>query len=95
MRDYELPFIIAPTVEDEGVQAVVDKVTSWVEADGGQITKVDHWGRRQLAYPIAKFTEGTYVLLNVQMKQTALNELEWNIKLDTSIIRYLIVRAEE
>lgn len=95
MRNYELVFIVAPTIEDENVQAVVDKVDDWIQADDGKVIKVDHWGRRQLAYPIQKFTEGTYVLLNTQLKPDALDELERNLKLDVNIIRYLLVRTEE
>lgn len=95
MRNYELVFIIAPIVEDEDVQAVVDRVGGWIQADSGKVTTVDRWGRRQLAYPIKKFTEGTYVLLNTQLKPTAIKELERNLKLDVDIIRYLLVRMEE
>lgn len=95
VRDYELIFIVAPAVEDEKVRDVVDKVRGWIKAGGGEVTKVDLWGRRKLAYPIQRFSEGTYVFLNVRLKPTALDELERNIKLDTSIIRYLLVRVGE
>lgn len=95
MRNYELVFIVAPTIEDENVQAVVDKVDDWIQTDDGKVIKVDHWGRRQLAYPIQKFAEGTYVLLNIQLKPDALEALERNLKLDVNIIRYLLVRTEE
>ncbi|MFZ5917204.1 MAG: 30S ribosomal protein S6 [Chloroflexota bacterium] len=95
MRIYELTFIIAPTVEDEGVQATVEKVTAWIEAGEGKVEKVDIWGRRQLAYPIRDFREGTYVLLEVLMAQSALGELERSFKLDLDIIRYLLVRKGE
>lgn len=95
MRDYELVFIIASVVEDENIQDMVDKVSDWLQADGGVVTKIDVWGRRQLAYPIQEFTEGTYVLLNAQLEPATLNELERNLKLDASIIRYLLVRMNE
>ncbi len=95
MRNYELTLIIAPDVEDENVQAMVDKVSGWLEADGGEVTNVDLWGRRKLAYSIQDYSEGTYVLLNTQLEPIALDELERNIKLDMSIIRYLLVRVEE
>ena len=95
MRNYELTFIIAPDVEDQDVQAVVEKVSGWIEADGGEVTSVDLWGRRKLAYPIQDYSEGTYVLLNVQLETTVLNELGRNLKLDMSIIRHLLVRVEE
>jgi small subunit ribosomal protein S6 len=95
VRNYELAAIIAPTVEDADVQAVVDQVTAWLEADGGQVTDVNNWGRRQLAYSIQKFTEGTYVFWNTQLAPQALQELERSLKLDTNIIRYLLVRTGE
>lgn len=95
MRQYELTFIIAPTVEDDGLEVVVERVSDRVKADGGQVASVDHWGRQQLAYPIRDFTEGTYVLLTVEMNPQALAELERNLKLDTEVIRYLLVRVED
>jgi small subunit ribosomal protein S6 len=95
VRDYELIFIIAPVVEEESIQGVVDNVSTRIQADGGEVTKVDVWGRRRLAYPIQKFTEGTYVLVDAQLKPDALSELERNLKLNTSIIRYLLVRKGE
>ena len=95
MRNYELTAIVTPTVEEADVQIAVDRVTGWIEAGGGQVTEVNNWGRRQLAYPIQKLTEGTYVLWHTQLETEALNELERNLKLDTDIIRYLLVRAGE
>ncbi len=95
MRDYEMVFIIAPVVEDENVQEVVDRVDGWIKAGGGEVAKADLWGRRKLAYPIQRFSEGTYVLLNIRLAPTALGELERNIKLDTNIIRYLLVRIDD
>lgn len=95
MRNYELTFIIASTVADEDVQAEMDKVSDWIKAGEGQVAKVERWGRRHLAYPIQRFSEGTYVHMNVQLKPGALNELERSLKLDLNIIRYLLVRTEE
>lgn len=95
MRDYEMVFIIAPVIEDEKIQEVIDKVDGWIKAGNGEVTKVDLWGRRKLAYPIQRFSEGTYVLLNIRLEPTALGELERNIKLDTNIIRYMLVRIGE
>jgi small subunit ribosomal protein S6 len=95
VRDYELVLIIAPPVEDENIPETVDKVGRWIQADGGEVTKVDVWGQRKLAYPIQDYTEGTYVCLNAQLKPDALDELERNLKLDMDIIRYLLVRMKE
>ena len=95
MRNYELIFIIAPTVADEDVPAEMDKVGDWIKAGEGEVAKVERWGRRQLAYPIQKFSEGTYVLMNVRLKPVALDELERSMQLDFNIIRYLLVRTDE
>ena len=66
MRDYELAFIIQPTVDDEGVTGVVEKVTQYVQTVNGEVTSVDVWGRRNLAYPINNHREGIYVLVQAK-----------------------------
>ncbi len=94
MRDYELAFIIRPTIEAEGVTGVVDQVTGFVKAGNGEVTSVDVWGRRNLAYPINNYREGTYILLQAKMLPSALTELERNLKLSEDIIRYMLIRAD-
>jgi small subunit ribosomal protein S6 len=94
MRDYELAFIIKPSVEAEDVTGVVDKVNKFVGAVNGEVTSVDVWGRRDLAYPIDNYREGTYVLLQIKMTPTSIVELERNLKLSEDVIRYLLVKVE-
>ena len=94
MRDYELAFIIQPTVDDEGVTSAVDKVTQFVQTVNGEVTSVDVWGRRNLAYPIDKYREGIYVLFQAKLSPASLIELERNLKLSEEIIRYLLVKVE-
>ena len=94
MRDYELAFIIQPNVDDEGVTGVVEKVTQFVQTVSGEVTSVDVWGRRKLAYPIDNHREGVYVLLQAKLPPASLIELERNLKLSEEIIRYLLVKAE-
>jgi len=94
MRNYEFTFIIHPEVEDEGVTEVTEKVSRFITEGGGQVTSVDHWGRRRLAYPIQKQTEGYYVLMQVQLDPQSINKLERNLKLTEEVIRYLLVRTE-
>ena len=74
MREYELVFIIKPTIEGDDVTAAVDKVTGYVEAISGEVASVDVWGRRNLAYPINNYREGTYVLLQTKMPPASLLE---------------------
>lgn len=94
MRDYELVYIIRPTVDEEGVTNVVESVSGLVKAGDGEVTSVDVWGRRTLAYPINNHREGVYVLSRVKMPPSALTELERNLKLSEEIIRYLLVRVD-
>ena len=95
MRNYELGFVIHPEVEQSDVTQSVDRVGQYVSAGDGEVTSVDVWGRRSLAYPISKHKEGTYVFLHAQLDPQAIQELERNLKLDEEILRYLLIRLEE
>ncbi len=96
MRNYEFTFIAHPDVEeDEGLTGVTEKVSQFITEGGGQITNVNHWGRRRLAYPIQKQQEGYYVLMQVQLDPKSLGELERKLKLTEEVIRYLLVRVED
>lgn len=95
MRSYELVFIVAPTVEDDGLQSQIDTVTERITQLGGQVSKVDIWGRRRLAYPIKKFNEGYYVLLNLQLSPEAVSAIERDLLLSETVIRHLVVRTDE
>ena len=95
-RNYELAFVVRVDSTEEAITEVVTQVQSWVTADNiGTITKVDRWGRRKLAYEIDKQREGYYVFMLTEIDTKNLPELERNLKLSTSILRYLIVRADE
>ena len=95
MRQYELGLVLHPEVEQSDVTEAVDKVGQFIEADGGEVTSVDVWGRRALAYPIRKQTEGTYVFLQAQLDPEAILELERNLKLNEEVLRYLLLRQDQ
>lgn len=94
MRSYELSVIVSPEVEEEAIEDTVDQIKQFVVAGGSQVTNVDIWGRRRLAYPIRKHAEGYYAVLKARIPQEALPELERNLKLSEDIIRYLLVRLD-
>jgi small subunit ribosomal protein S6 len=94
MRQYELGLVLHPEVEQPDVTEAVDKVGQVIEAVGGEVTSIDVWGRRKLAYPIRKQTEGTYVFLHAQLEPGAILELERNLKLDEEVLRYLLLRQD-
>jgi len=94
MRDYELTFVVRPDVEDAVLTALLDKVKGLITAAGGQGLQLESWGRRTLAFPIKKVTEGQYFFIRVQLSPQAIRELERNLQLTEQILRFLFVRVE-
>ena len=95
MRPYELTFIVRPGMEAENLDAVVEQVNNLVTSGGGQVTEVNAWGVRQLAYPIDRNTEGHYFFLRAHMPAQVISGLERDLRLTEQILRFLIVRADE
>jgi len=89
---YELVFILNADLSEDDFTRVLGKVNDQITKLGGTVTETNQWGKRRLAYPIKKQAEGNYVLEKVQIKQTALKELDTNLKLSEDILRYLFVR---
>jgi len=85
MRTYEVMFIAHPDLDDSALQALVDRAKSWVTAAGGEVTQVDVWGRRRLAYVIKKQKEGQYILMQTTMAAPATVEL--SLSGDTLAVR--------
>lgn len=89
MRKYEVMYIIRPDIEQEAVQAAVEKFQGII-SNGGEITKHDVLGKRRLAYEIKKFRDGHYVLVNFNAEPAVVAELERLMKISDEVIRYLI-----
>lgn len=97
-RDYEMMIVIAPTVGDEGVGEVVDRVSGYVTAAGGEVTSTNNqnpWGRRRLAYQINDFPDAFYILYRFMAGPGAIEEVERDIRIDEQVIRHLIVRYDQ
>ena len=94
MRDYELTFILQPTLEDEERSTLIEQIQAWIDNEGGQVVKVNHWGGRKLAYPIQKLEQGYYVMMDIQMEGEGIREVERRLELSEPVLRYLTVRAE-
>jgi small subunit ribosomal protein S6 len=94
MRNYELVCIIHPDLDENAFKAVVEKVTGWVTEAGGNVDKVDVWGRRRMSYHINKQREGQYVLLHLSMEPTSTAVLERNIRFQESVMRSMLIVAE-
>lgn len=93
MRKYEVMYIVRPELEQEALQAVVDKFQGIIQ-NGGEITKHDVLGKRRLAYEINKIRDGVYVLVNFNATPEVVSELERIMKISDEVIRYLITRDE-
>jgi small subunit ribosomal protein S6 len=96
-RAYELTFIVRLDGGDEAlINSTVDQVRAWVEAEElGQVTRIDRWGRRKMAYEIDKQREGYYVLFDSKIEPRAIGEIERNLNLSPYVLRYLFVRTDE
>ena len=94
-NEYEMVFILHPSTPEDQLSAQIDKVKEYVTVGGGEVTSVESgapWGRRRLAYTVKKVNEGYYSLMRMTLPASALPELERNLKLMESLLRYMIVR---
>ena len=94
MTKYEVMFILDPTLEEEKKTAMIETVKEIITVDG-EVTKVDVWGMRRLAYPIQKNKEGYYVVLEFSANTDLPKELDRRLKISDAVIRHLIVNKEE
>ncbi|MBL8444439.1 MAG: 30S ribosomal protein S6 [Zoogloeaceae bacterium] len=93
MRHYEIVFIVHPD-QSEQVPAMVERYKSIVTTHGGQIHRLEDWGRRQLAYPIQKLHKAHYVLMNIECDGVALDELEHSFKFNDAVLRHLTIKQK-
>ena len=94
MRHYEIVFLVHPD-QSEQVPAMIERYRASVEGKGGQIHRLEDWGRRQLAYPIQKLHKAHYVLMNVEASNDALDELTTTFRYNDAVIRNLVIRRDE
>ncbi|MFC2050773.1 30S ribosomal protein S6 [Chloroflexota bacterium] len=95
MSSYELVLIISPELVDDEMPEFITKLSELVDKVGGSVDEVNQWGRRKLAYPIKRSTEGNYVLAKVKMKPALTKELEANLRLSGKILRHLLIRSAD
>lgn len=95
MRLYETLFIVKANQEEEAIKANIEKFTGIIEKNGGEIVEVDEWGKRRLAYPIQKITEGYYTLVNFKADSELPKELARNFKISDDVIRHIIIKKED
>ena len=94
MRAYEVLYIISPQ-EEEQTEAVIEKFKSLIEKNGGEITSLDKWGKRKLAYEIKHNRDGFYVLMKFNGQPDAVAELDRVFRITDDVLKFMIIREED
>jgi len=94
LRHYEIVFLIHPD-QSEQVPAMVEKYQGMVTESGGQVHRLEDWGRRQLSHTINKIHKAHYVLMNIECEQPVLDEIQSAFKFNDAVLRHLVIRREE
>lgn len=94
MNKYELAVVVSAKIEDDARAEVIEKVKALVTRFGGNVTDVDEWGKKRLAYEIQKMKEGFYYFVHFESDSVCPNEVENHIRIMEPVIRYLCVRQD-
>ncbi len=94
MRHYELCIIVHPD-QSEQVPAMIERYKTLVAEQGGQMHRVEDWGRRQLAYPIEKLVKAHYVLMNIECTGETLAEIENGFRFNDAVLRHLTIKTKK
>lgn len=94
MNKYELALVVNAKIEDDARAEAVERVKVLIERFGGEITNVDEWGKRRLAYEIQKMREGYYYFIQFDASSDCPAQLEQRVRIMEPVIRYLCVRQD-
>ena len=95
MREYEIMFILPAEADEALVGTAVDRITKVVSTSGGEVGKIDRWGRRRFAYEIAHQTEGYYVVVRFRAEPETQQELDRTLKIADEVIRHKVLLLPE
>ena len=95
MNKYELAVVVSAKIEDDERAATLEKVKDIVTKHGGNITNVDEWGKKRLAYEVKKMREAFYYFIQFDAEATVPAEIESRVRLMENVVRYLVVRQDE
>ena len=93
MRHYEIVFMVHPD-QSEQVPGMIERYSNTITNDGGMVHRLEDWGRRQLAYPIAKVHKAHYILMNVEASNDAMDELTTTFRYNDAVIRNMVIRRD-
>ena len=94
MNQYEVMYVIDTALEDSARTELINRFSELVTKNGGEVDRVDEWGKRRLAYAINYKTEGYYVLMYIKAPSDLPRELERNLQISDNVLRYLVIRYE-
>lgn len=94
MQEYETMFIINPDLEDDATEEIVDNITGAIDKYEGEISNIDKWGTKKLAYEVKDHKAGYYTVINFKGEAETVDELERVYRLNDNIIRFIILRDE-
>ena len=95
MRAYELLFFVNPAIDDEVRTAANKRIDTAITGQGGEIDKVEEWGKRKLAYEINKLTDGDYTLIEFHADPTSIAEIDRILRIMDAVERFIIVRRPD
>ncbi len=95
MKRYEIMYIIRPNLEEEARKALIADMNKVLTDGKSEEVKVDEWGLRDLAYEIADFKKGYYVVLDVNAPVEAVSELDRVMKINENVIRHIVISRDE
>jgi small subunit ribosomal protein S6 len=93
-RDYELGFILNPEVTEEQTRTILERVEQIVANHGGQVVKVNQWGRRRLAYPIEHHRDGLYVFIDMILTPETVAELDRTLRVSEEVLRHMVKKRD-
>lgn len=94
MNKYELAVVVNAKIEDDARTATIEKVKELIARFGGNVTDVDEWGKKRLAYEIQKMHEGFYYFIQFEADAECPAEVERHVRIMDNVLRYLVVRKD-
>ena len=95
MNKYELALVVNAKIEDDVRTATVEKAKEYITRFGGNVTEVEDWGKKRLAYEVQKMREGFYYFIQFEAEASAPAEIEQHIRIMDNVLRFLCVNVEE
>lgn len=95
MRKYEVVFVHRPDLDEEKSAALIERFKDLIETNGGEVLKIDKWGKRRLAYEVKDLREGVYIIVHMNAEPKVATELDRVFKITDEVLRHIIVREDQ